>query len=207
MQIGENHLKIIFKSASKIGKEEIKKLSYTLPGDEKVFTRKAQYHYGWDWGPRFVTCGIYRPIKLHFWNDIKIENIRYEQVSLKNDLAKLNFIVDLNCQKSGTYLLKINDFSKSYSLKNGKNILQIPYEITNPKRWWCNGLGEANLYAFQIDISKNKKIRPAIIRKTTNRHEKIKPLCEFSMTLRIICQQCSRNRQKIKPFFVGFLKN
>ncbi|WP_177177156.1 beta-mannosidase [Flavobacterium urocaniciphilum] len=157
LQIGENHLKIIFKSASNIGKEEAKKLAYILPGDEKVFTRKAQYHYGWDWGPRFVTCGIYRPIKLQFWNDIKIENISYEQISLKNDLAKLNFIVDLNCQKSGTYLLKINDFLKSYSLKNGKNILQIPYEIVNPKRWWCNGLGEPNLYAFQVSVSKKKK--------------------------------------------------
>src|SRR3990167_1235806 len=44
LKIGENHLKIIFKSASNFGKEEAKKLPYTLPGEEKVFTRKAQNH-------------------------------------------------------------------------------------------------------------------------------------------------------------------
>ena len=158
LQLGENQLKIIFKSASKFGKEEAKKLPYTLPGDEKVFTRKAQYHYGWDWGPRFVTCGIYKPIKLHFWNDAQIENVRYEQISLTDELAKLNFIISINCEKTGNYNLKINDKFKSFNLKKGENKIQIPYEITNPKRWWCNGLGEAKLYSFQINILKKNKI-------------------------------------------------
>ena len=66
LKIGQNKLEIKFESAVKKGKEEAKKLSYTLPGDEKIFTRKAQYHFGWDWGPRFVTAGIYKKIALHF---------------------------------------------------------------------------------------------------------------------------------------------
>ena len=158
MQIGENHLKIIFKSASNLGKVEAKKLPYILPGDEKVFTRKAQYHYGWDWGPRFVTCGIYKPIKLHFWNDIQIENVRYEQDSLTDELALINFVISLNCEKSGNYKLNINSESKNFELQKGQNKIEFPYEIANPKRWWCNGLGEANLYNFQINIFKKKKI-------------------------------------------------
>ena len=56
-------------SSVKKGKEEAAKLSYILPGDEKVFTRKAQYQFGWDFGPRFVTCGIYKPVSLIIWND------------------------------------------------------------------------------------------------------------------------------------------
>ncbi|OGS82037.1 MAG: beta-mannosidase [Flavobacteria bacterium RIFCSPLOWO2_12_FULL_31_7] len=159
LKIGENHLKIIFKSASNFGKEEAKKLPYTLPGEEKVFTRKAQYHFGWDWGPRFVTCGIYKPIKLHFWNDIQIENVRYEQDSLTDELALLNFKISLNCEKAGNYKLKINSETKNIELKKGQNTIEFPIEITNPKRWWCNGLGEANLYDFQINLSKKNKIK------------------------------------------------
>ena len=41
LKLGENILKIVFLSAVKKGKAEAKKLDYTLPGDEKVFTRKA----------------------------------------------------------------------------------------------------------------------------------------------------------------------
>ena len=155
---GENHLKIQFKSAVNFGKAEAKKLPYVLPGDEKVFTRKAQYQYGWDWGPRFVTAGIYKPIKLHFWNNLKIETIRYEQNSLTDELAKLNFIITLNCQKEGNYNLKINDKTSGFKLKKGLNKIQFPYEIINPKRWWTNGLGEAHLYSFQINVSEKDKI-------------------------------------------------
>ena len=158
LQKGENHLKIQFKSAVNFGKEEAKKLAYVLPGDEKVFTRKAQYQYGWDWGPRLVTAGIYKPIKLLFWNSLKIQNIRYEQNSLTDDLAKLNFIITLNCQNEENYNLKINDKTSSFNLKRGLNKIQFPYEIINPKRWWTNGLGEAHLYPFQIDVSEKDKI-------------------------------------------------
>lgn len=158
LQKGENHLKIVFKSAVNFGKEEAKKLPYVLPGDEKVFTRKAQYQYGWDWGPRFVTAGIYKPIELHFWNNLKIETIRYEQNSLTDELAKLNFIITLNCQKEGNYNMKINDKTSGFKLKKGLNKIQFPYEIINPKRWWTNGLGEAHLYSFQINVSENDKI-------------------------------------------------
>src|ERR1041385_1604389 len=61
---GENRLTIIFRSALKKGNEETKRLPYKLPGEERVFTRKAAYHYGWDWGTRFVTCGIWKSVKL-----------------------------------------------------------------------------------------------------------------------------------------------
>ena len=72
---GNNTLLIVFESAVKKGKAEAAKLTHTLPGDEKVFTRKAQYQYGWDFGPRLVTCGIWKPIKLIAWNKLKIESV------------------------------------------------------------------------------------------------------------------------------------
>ena len=80
LKIGTNHLKVVFQSAVQKGKEEAKKLSYTLPEKERVFVRKAQYQFGWDWGPRFVTAGIWKKVQLKFWNSAKIENIKYSQV-------------------------------------------------------------------------------------------------------------------------------
>ena len=31
---------------------------------ERVFMRKAQFGFGWDWGPRLPTVGIWRPVEL-----------------------------------------------------------------------------------------------------------------------------------------------
>ncbi|ESU29590.1 beta-mannosidase [Flavobacterium limnosediminis JC2902] len=153
LKAGQNKLVVVFQSAVKKGKEEAKKLKYTLPGDEKIFTRKAQYQYGWDWGPRFVTAGIWKKTQLHFWNSAKIENIKFEQQLLSDKEAKLLFTAEVSCHRSGKYLLKVNGKSETYSLKKGRNQLKIDYEIKNPKRWWSNGLGEAYLYPFVISLS------------------------------------------------------
>ena len=156
LKVGKNNLKIVFKSAVEIGKAQAKKLPYTLPEKERIFSRKAQYHFGWDWGPRFVTSGIYRPIKLLFWNNATIENVKYEQEELNETIAKLNFRVTIDCQFAGNFDLKINGFQKAFELKKGINSIDFPYEIKKPKLWWTNGLGTANLYPFEINLSKNK---------------------------------------------------
>ena len=156
LKVGKNNLKIVFKSAVEIGKSKAQKLPYTLPEKERIFSRKAQYHFGWDWGPRFVTSGIYRSIKLLFWNNATIENVKYEQEELNETIAKLNFKVTVNSQLSGNYDLKINGVQKVFELKKGSNVIDFTYEIKNPKLWWTNGLGKANLYPFEISLSKSK---------------------------------------------------
>ncbi|GAA4064013.1 glycoside hydrolase family 2 TIM barrel-domain containing protein [Flavobacterium cheonanense] len=156
LKVGKNNLKIVFKSAVEIGKAKAQKLPYTLTEKERIFSRKAQYHFGWDWGPRFVTSGIYRPIKLLFWNNAKIENVKYEQEELNEVIAKLNFNVTIDCQLAGNYDLKINGVQKAFELKKGINSIDFPYEIKNPKLWWTNGLGKANLYPLEISLSKSK---------------------------------------------------
>lgn len=165
VRIGKNNLRIVFESAVKKGKEEAKKLTYTLPGDEKVFTRKAQYQYGWDWGPRFVTCGIWKNVNLIFWNAVKIRNVNCIQKTLTDSLAELSFVYEVDCEKEGVYDAVVYQPEKRTEsgiypsthnslIKKGKQIVTVEYYIKNPKRWWSNGLGEAHLYNFTIALSK-----------------------------------------------------
>ena len=158
LKIGSNHLKVIFHSAVQKGKEEASKLSYTLPEKERVFVRKAQYQFGWDWGPRFVTAGIWKKVQLKFWNSAKIENIKFSQVELNDKKAILEFTTEIYVSKAKTIQLKINEKSETFNLKKGKNNIQMQYEIANPKLWWCNGLGDANLYPFAVEISQKNQL-------------------------------------------------
>ena len=71
LRTGDNSLRIEFASAVRVGKERRaiyfaeEGLSDTLSNfDERSFVRKAQYMFGWDWGPRLVSCGIWRPVSL-----------------------------------------------------------------------------------------------------------------------------------------------
>lgn len=149
---GENILEVIFKSAVVEGKKEAKKLNYILPGDEKIFTRKAQYQYGWDWGPRFVTAGIWKEVKLNFWQELKIKNIKYNQLELNRNKAILEFVTQIETSKAKNISLRINDSIQVFNLKKGLNKVLMKYEIKNPKFWWCSGFGKAHLYPFSINV-------------------------------------------------------
>ena len=71
----KNELLIKFYSAQKITDSVAKsKLPLVLPDNPRVYARKAQYHFGWDWGPKFVTCGIWKNIILQGWNGVKIKS-------------------------------------------------------------------------------------------------------------------------------------
>lgn len=38
-----------------------------------TYSRKSAYHYGWDWGPRLVTCGIWKSVSLELFDEGRID--------------------------------------------------------------------------------------------------------------------------------------
>lgn len=158
LKIGENILQIKFKSAVNVGKELAKKFPFTMPESPRSFVRKAQYQFGWDWGPRLVTAGIWKDVKLNFWNQAKLENVKIEQKSLTKQKAELNVQTEIFAQIEGKYFLLINNKKENIQLKKGKNTIQIPFIINNPKLWQPNGWGDPNLYDLKISLQKDSKI-------------------------------------------------
>lgn len=153
---GNNTLRIIFKSAAKVV-EELKKSSYLAQDDRYVYIRKPAYHFGWDWGPIYLTCGIWRPIILKAWDKVQIENIQFKQLSLTKEKAELMNVIEVRscAYQRATISLTCVETNQtqeiSQRLQYGKNYIQIPLTINNPKWWWTKGLGEQNLYHFRIE--------------------------------------------------------
>ena len=54
-----------------------------------MFARKAPYHYGWDWGPRFVTSGIWRPVTIEAWDGARLDDVQVFQRELTDARARL----------------------------------------------------------------------------------------------------------------------
>lgn len=163
---GENNLRIVFYSHVPIEKAKRDSLGFDLP-DIRGFTRKAPYHYGWDWGPRFVTCGIWRPILLRAWNTPKIIDVNVVRTIIENDTAILNAGFEIQSDNDTLAELEIeilNDTSqvrkiqKSVSLKKGVNKITFDFNIPNPNLWWPNGMGNPYLYDLQTTLNIDDKI-------------------------------------------------
>ncbi len=69
----KNELLIKFYSAqNKVDSIAKSKLPLVLPDNNRVYVRKAQFQFGWDWGPKFVGCGVWKEIRLEGWNETRI---------------------------------------------------------------------------------------------------------------------------------------
>ena len=128
------------------------------PNQVSIFTRKAGYHYGWDWGPRFVTSGIWRPVCLEAWNDLKISNVYVETMALPGTVAKLRADVTIIADRAGTDSLVLMTGKEVWvkmkaDLKPGENHISREFVILNPKLWWPRGYGDQYLYTLTCRVS------------------------------------------------------
>ena len=157
----ENELRIVFEKTSISEDKEKNSLKYTLPEGNRIFTRKAQFQYGWDWGPKLNTSGIWRPIKLTAWNDYKIENFNIIQKTLTDSIASLIVeIADSNFSKDVlNYEVYINDTLQFQKPEKP----EIPITIKNPKRWWPHNLGEPYLYDIKVVVRNGKTILDSVL--------------------------------------------
>ena len=73
-----------------------------------VYTRKAGYHFGWDWGPRLVSSGLWRPVYLTMWDDARIENLQLKQNSVSEKEATLTavFEIEANADNEATVTIQ-----------------------------------------------------------------------------------------------------
>ncbi|WP_068942434.1 beta-mannosidase [Chryseobacterium timonianum] len=153
---GTNLLQVKFKSAVNEGKELAKKVPFAMPESPRSFVRKAQYQFGWDWGPRLVTAGIWKDVKLEFWRNAKVNHIQVEQKLLTDSLAQVSFNMNIFAEEEGEYFtwFNLNRGMHKFHLNKGFNTIRLPYNIKNPKRWEPNGRGKPTVYATKISLYK-----------------------------------------------------
>ncbi|KAH8592516.1 glycoside hydrolase family 2 protein [Bisporella sp. PMI_857] len=88
LQPKDNVLELRFSNAPAFAKAEMKRIGYRgngtdvhFGGPERLFVRKAQYHWGWDWGPSCNTSGPWKDIWLETYTAFIEELIVRQEVS------------------------------------------------------------------------------------------------------------------------------
>ena len=139
-------------------------------GDKRrVFVRKPQFVYGWDWGPRVATCGIVKNVYLKSYSKLVIRSVYVSTEKIAPE-AKLKFQVEIeNPHPFITHDSDINieifngdkkifNISKEIFLRSGINFYEIEASIKNPKLWWPNGKGAQDLYEIRVSASLENEV-------------------------------------------------
>lgn len=162
---GTNTLRVRFRSPINEVLPIMAKMTYELPAGndqgEKTspHTRKAPYQYGWDWGPRFVTSGIWRPVYLEAWNQARVEDLQVLVNNVNSQSANLTTNVEVIAADNARATIVIDNLTdKSVAAKHdvtltkGSNSFPLDFVIRKPRLWWPNGLGSHPLYTFRARL-------------------------------------------------------
>jgi beta-mannosidase len=163
LKAGNNELLIIFPPPLKAAQAVAEKDPYfpKLHAQAKTYIRKAAYEYGWDWGPRFVTSGIWRPAYLETWDEARIENVYVQQLDVAQSVAHLDVRTEVIATHAGPADLQLTygmpgtpaHIERQVTLAEGLNRLDIPVEIEHPSLWYPAGYGAQPIYHFQVQVN------------------------------------------------------
>ncbi|KAK3615695.1 hypothetical protein LTR56_026437 [Elasticomyces elasticus] len=115
----------------------------------RLAARKAQYHYGWDWGPVLLTCGPWRSARLetyHAWvEDVRVD---YEvDASFKKVSGAITATIEGAAGETVDFCVKLGEeqiLNGTAEVHNGK--AAVDFYIDDPKLWYPHGYGEQTLY-------------------------------------------------------------
>jgi beta-mannosidase len=163
LHAGKNQLRVVFASPIKAAAAVAASDPWQpkTKTDPKTYIRKPAYEYGWDWGPRFVTSGIWKPVRLEAWDKVRIADFAIRQRDVSREVAHIDAEVEVEASTAGSAKVTVQysdagkpaTASSNATLHAGRNVIDLPIEIRQPKLWFPAGYGEQPLYAFTAQIS------------------------------------------------------
>lgn len=149
---------------------------------ERLFLRKAQCHFGWDWAPNMPGYGIYKSVWIEGRSKNRICDISYQAYNN----GKICFSVEVNydirpwtdhygkplqeipeCVKGDRLVYKVatrpnegldtNHYAE-YEQKVQGTRQFANFKLDEPELWWPAGYGEQPLYAYSVELIRGEKV-------------------------------------------------
>lgn len=127
----------------------------------RMAVRKAQYHWGWDWGPGLMTAGIWRGVRVEvysariadLWADVKLA-ADYQE-------AKVSAFAEVDAGSgsgSGSYRAKftLSRMGQEVAAEEStveNNTAKVTFDIKHPSLWWPHGYGNPSLYKLKVTLT------------------------------------------------------
>lgn len=124
----------------------------------RVWVRKAQMNWGWDWGPRLVTVGVWRPVRLEEQTTARIAHLFAYTTRLEENGAEVRLLAEVErIVKDGRPLVvsfAIHDHEQDWRVSAPVvgDRAETTLWMESPRLWWTHNLGTPHLYMLEAEL-------------------------------------------------------
>ena len=123
---------------------------------KRNFIRKAQFGWGWDWGPRLPTVGIWRPVHIERQRTASLEDVRFETLEI-DAAARVAVTVTVDAFRPAPLdvAIELTDDAGllvACAMADPARANRVELFIERPHLWWTSELGKATLYTLTVTL-------------------------------------------------------
>jgi beta-mannosidase len=159
---GGNTIEIVFDSPTlrcEALEQEHGRLQVALE-PHRVYARKAQYSFGWDWGPKLTTSGIWRPIRIEAHSGPRLKDPFVRVLSATAHEAELELEVTVDGWETPGLTLEGRitgaEGQTTQQVTGGRVVFHR--RLVNPRLWWPNGYGAQRFYNAEMTLRKGNDV-------------------------------------------------
>lgn len=130
----------------------------------RVWVRKAQMNWGWDWGPRLVTVGVWRPVRLEEHTTARIAHLFAYTTRLEENGAEVRLLAEVErIVKDGRPLVvsfAIHDHEQDWRVSAPVvgDRAETTLWMESPRLWWTHNLGTPHLYMLEAELLDSTRV-------------------------------------------------
>ena len=125
----------------------------------RLGVRKAQYHWGWDWGPVLMTCGPWRPVRLELYH-ARVADL---WVDYTIDASFKSVTGTIYTQVEGPEGLEVafhvglhgSDVLNASAPVGSDGVAKVEFHVKDADLWYPHGYGSQALYDFTARLVSN----------------------------------------------------
>ncbi|MGV8908064.1 MAG: glycoside hydrolase family 2 protein [Propionicimonas sp.] len=143
--------------------------------DPYNLVRKMACNFGWDWGPRLITAGIWKTIGLRSWDTARIADVAVFATATPNAANGWDGELRVHVQVSGSTkfaALTVRVHGAEASQANAEvgtsaeDWTEIIVPVSDIEPWWPHSLGEQPSYHVEVVLHNDVAVLDRVARET-----------------------------------------
>lgn len=163
LDVGDNELVVSFASPVRHADRQSLALGYRPQVNSHPFNaiRKMACSFGWDWGLVTATSGIWRPVRIESWSQVRLASVIVDasiaEAAVDGDAGRVAVRLEIERMPGVAAPLHVDvtvgETSTTVTVPVDQSTVHVVLAVPAVRLWWPAGYGDQPLYGVDVTLS------------------------------------------------------